>query len=122
MPELNRTVLAGETIRRDLQYAARGGGCDGSIFQVTHWRAATAESMESSSGYDITDRKRARMLCTRAKRIRNLYEHASPALPYRIERAVPAMQPASAPLRLSETSCAVCISVPSFIPMIGMTT
>jgi PAS domain S-box-containing protein len=78
MPELIARCLAGETIRRDLQYAARGGEIRWIDFQVTPLRAADGGiDGVVPSGYDITDRKRAEDALRRSEaRFRNLYEHA----------------------------------------------
>jgi PAS domain S-box-containing protein len=78
MPELIARCLAGETIRRDLQYAARGGEIRWMDFQVTPLRAADGGiDGVVPSGYDITDRKRAEdALRLSEARFRNLYEHA----------------------------------------------
>jgi PAS domain S-box-containing protein len=78
MPELIARGLAGETIRRDLQYFACGGEIRWIDFQVTPLR--TADGMIDGvvpSGYDITDRKRVEDALRRSEaRFRNLYEHA----------------------------------------------
>src|SRR6266852_2108684 len=78
MPELIARCLAGETVRRDLQYAARGGEIRWIDFQVTPLRAADGGiDGVVPSGYDITDRKRAEEALRRSEaRFRNLYEHA----------------------------------------------
>jgi PAS domain S-box-containing protein len=78
MPELIARCLAGETIRRDLQYAARGGEMRWIDFQVTPLRAPDGGiDGVVPSGYDITDRRRAEdALHTSEARFRNLYEHA----------------------------------------------
>jgi PAS domain S-box-containing protein len=78
MQELIALCLAGETVRRDIQYAA----CDGEIrwidFQATPLRTSDG-SVDGvvPSGYDITDRKRAEHALRQSEaRFRNLYEHA----------------------------------------------
>src|SRR5260370_1333520 len=78
MPELIARCLAGETIRRDLQYAARGGEMSWIDFQVTPLRAPDGGiDGVVPSGYDITDRKRAADALHKSEaRFRNLYEHA----------------------------------------------
>jgi PAS domain S-box-containing protein len=78
MPELIARCLGGETIRRDLQHAARGGEIRWIDFQVTPLRAADGGIYGVvPSGYDITDRKRAEDALSRSEaRFRNLYEHA----------------------------------------------
>src|SRR5260370_1245545 len=78
MPELIARCLAGEKIRRDLQYAARGGEIRWIDFQVTPLRAADGGiDGVVPSGYDITDRKRVEDALRRSEaRFRNLYEHA----------------------------------------------
>src|SRR5260370_8783015 len=78
MPELIARCLAGETVRRDLQYAARGGEIRWIDFQVTPLRAADGGiDGVVPSGYDITDRKRAEDALYKSEaRFRNLYEHA----------------------------------------------
>jgi PAS domain S-box-containing protein len=78
MPELIDRCLAGETVRRDLQYVARGGEIRWIDFQATPLR--TADGWIDGvvpSGCDITDRKRAEDALRRSEaRFRNLYEHA----------------------------------------------
>jgi PAS domain S-box-containing protein len=78
MPELIARCLAGETIRRDLQYVSRSGEIRWIDFQVTPLRAADGGiDGVVPSGYDITDRKRAEDALRRSEaRFRNLYEHA----------------------------------------------
>src|SRR6266852_2875009 len=78
MPELIARCLAGETVRRDLQYAGRGGEIRWIDFQVTPLRAPDGGiDGVVPSGYDITDRKRAEEALRRSEaRFRNLYEHA----------------------------------------------
>src|SRR6266404_94597 len=78
MPELIARCLAGETIRRDLHYAARGGEIRWIDFQVTPLRAPDGGiDGVVPSGYDITDRKRAEDALHKSEaRFRNLYEHA----------------------------------------------
>src|SRR5579871_2889318 len=78
MPELIARCLAGETVRQDLQYVARGGELRWIDFQVTPLRTADgAIDGVVPSGYDITDRKRAEDALRRSEaRFRNLYEHA----------------------------------------------
>ncbi len=78
MPELIARCLAGETIRRDLQYAARGGEIRWIDFQVTPLRAPDGGiDGVVPSGYDITDRKRAEDALHKSEaRFRSLYEHA----------------------------------------------
>src|SRR5258708_3976311 len=78
MPELIARCLAGETVRRDLQYAGRGGEIRWIDFQVTPLRAADGGiDGVVPSGYDITDRKRAEDALHKSEaRFRNLYEHA----------------------------------------------
>jgi PAS domain S-box-containing protein len=78
MPELIARCLAGDPVRQDLQYVARGGQIRWIDFQVTPLRAAdgTIDGVVPS-GYDITDRKRADDALRRSEaRFRNLYEHA----------------------------------------------
>src|SRR5882672_8611367 len=78
MYELIARCLAGETVRRDLQYAVRGGEIRWIDFQVTPLRGADGGiDGVVPSGYDITDRKRAEDALRRSEaRFRNLYEHA----------------------------------------------
>src|SRR5712671_2996386 len=78
MPELIARCLAGETVRRDLQYAARGGEIRWIDFQVTPLRTGDGGiDGVVPSGYDITDRKRAEDALHKSEaRFRNLYEHA----------------------------------------------
>jgi PAS domain S-box-containing protein len=78
MPELIARCLAGETVRRDLQYAVRGGEIRWIDFQVTPLRGADSGiDGVVPSGYDITDRKRAADALHKSEaRFRSLYEHA----------------------------------------------
>jgi PAS domain S-box-containing protein len=78
MPELIERCLAGETVRRDLQYVARGGEIRWIDFQATPLRTADGRiDGVVPSGCDITDRKRAEEALRRSEaRFRNLYEHA----------------------------------------------
>src|SRR6266481_6606929 len=78
MYELIARCLAGETIRRDLHYAARGGEIRWIDFQVTPLRAADGGiDGVVPSGYDITDRKQAADALHKSEaRFRSLYEHA----------------------------------------------
>src|SRR5215467_13534950 len=78
MPELIERCLAGETVRRDLQYVARGGEIRWIDFQATPLRTADGRiDGVVPSGCDITDRKRAEDALRRSEaRFRNLYEHA----------------------------------------------
>jgi PAS domain S-box-containing protein len=78
MQELIARCLAGETVRRDMQYAARDGEIRWIAFQATPLRTADGK-IEGvvPSGYDITDRKRAEEALQQSEaRFRNLYEHA----------------------------------------------
>jgi PAS domain S-box-containing protein len=78
MQELIARCLAGETVRRDLKYAARGGEIRWIDFQATPLRTADGRiDGVVPSGYDITDRKRAEDALHQSEaRFRNLYEHA----------------------------------------------
>jgi PAS domain S-box-containing protein len=78
MQELIARCLAGETVRQDLQYAARGGEIRWIDFQATPLRTADGRiDGVVPSGYDITDRKRAEDALHQSEaRFRNLYEHA----------------------------------------------
>jgi PAS domain S-box-containing protein len=76
--DLITRCLAGETVRQDLQYAARDGEIGWIDFQATPLRTADG-SVDGvvPSGYDITDRKRAEEARHKSEaRFRNLYEHA----------------------------------------------
>ncbi len=78
MQDLIARCLMGETVRRDLQYAARDGEIRWIAFQATPLRTADGR-VEGvvPSGYDITDRKRAEEALHKSEaRFRNLYEHA----------------------------------------------
>jgi PAS domain S-box-containing protein len=78
MQDLIARCLAGETVRRDLQYAARDGEIQWIDFQATPLRTADGR-VEGvvPSGYDITDRKRAEKSLNKSEaRFRNLYEYA----------------------------------------------
>jgi PAS domain S-box-containing protein len=78
MQELIARCLAGETVRRDMQYAARDGEIRWIAFQATPLRAADGRiDGVVPSGYDITDRKRAEERLHQSEaRFRNLYERA----------------------------------------------
>jgi PAS domain S-box-containing protein len=78
MQELIARCLGGETLRRDLQYAARDGELRWIAFQATPLRTADGRiDGVVPSGYDITDRKRAEEALHKSEvRFRNLYEHA----------------------------------------------
>jgi PAS domain S-box-containing protein len=78
MQDIIARCLAGETVRHDLQYAARDGEIRWIDFQATP--LCTADGRVDGvvpSGYDITDRKRAEEARHKSEgRFRNLYEHA----------------------------------------------
>jgi PAS domain S-box-containing protein len=78
MQELIARCLAGETVRRDMPYAARDGEIRWLAFQATPLRTADGRiDGVVPSGYDITDRKRAEDALHKSEaRFRNLYEHA----------------------------------------------
>jgi PAS domain S-box-containing protein len=78
MQELIARCLAGETVRRDMRYAARGEKSRWIDFQATPLRTADGGiDGVVPSGYDITDRKRAEDGLHKSEaRFRNLYEHA----------------------------------------------
>jgi PAS domain S-box-containing protein len=78
MQDLIAQCLNGETVRRDLQYAARDGEIRWIAFQATPLRTADGRiDGVVPSGYDITDRKRAEdSLHQSEARFRNLYERA----------------------------------------------
>jgi PAS domain S-box-containing protein len=78
MHELIARCLAGETVRRDMQYAARDGEIRWIAFQATPLRTADGRiDGVVPSGYDITDRKRAEDALQQSEaRFRNLYEYA----------------------------------------------
>jgi PAS domain S-box-containing protein len=78
MPELIARCLAGEAVRRDLQYVAHRGEIRWIDFQATPLRAADGGiDGVVPSGYDITDRKRAEDALRRSEaRFRNLYQYA----------------------------------------------
>jgi PAS domain S-box-containing protein len=78
MQELIARCLAGETVRRDMQYAARDGEIRWIAFQATPLRTADGRiDGVVPSGYDITDRKRAEESLNKSEaRFRNLYEYA----------------------------------------------
>src|SRR5262249_48106745 len=78
MRELISRCLAGETVRRDMRYAAGGREIRWIAFQAIPLR--TAEGRIDGvvpSGYDITDRKRTEEALHKSEaRFRNLYERA----------------------------------------------
>ncbi len=78
MQDLIARCLAGETVRRDLQYAARDGEIRWITFQATPLRTADGRiDGVVPSGYDITDRKRIEdRLHQSETRFRNLYERS----------------------------------------------
>jgi PAS domain S-box-containing protein len=78
MQELIERCLAGETVRRDMQYAARDGEIRWIAFQATPLRTADGRiDGVVPSGYDITERKRVEEALQQSEaRFRNLYEHA----------------------------------------------
>jgi PAS domain S-box-containing protein len=78
MQDLIARCLAGETVRRDLQYAARDGEIRWIAFQATPLRTADGRiDGVVPSGYDITDRKRVEEKLHQSEaRFRNLYERA----------------------------------------------
>jgi PAS domain S-box-containing protein len=78
MQDLIARCLAGETVRRDLQYATHDGDLRWIAFQATPLRTPDGRiDGVVPSGYDITDRKRAEDALQQSEaRFRNLYEHA----------------------------------------------